>query len=251
MDVKYWDRVGKEYEKEIFSVYGNDKHAIIESRINSFFNDKHVAADVGCGIGTFLPLLSGGFKKVYANDYSRSCLKKAKKQYGKLPNVVFRKSDLTQEELGFSKAHFALCSNVIISPSIPTRLKILKNMHRHLYKKGHLFLVVPSLESALFTGFRLIDWNLKTGQSPAKAVRCGFEAGKVSASTFYQGVIDIENVGTKHYLREELQVLLTDTGFAVKDICKIEYDWPTEFHDPPAWMKAPYPWDWLVIAQKR
>jgi hypothetical protein len=31
---------------------------------------------------------------------------------------------------------------------------------------------------------------------------------------------------------------------------KLEYGWKTEFSHPPRWMKAPFPWDWLVTARK-
>ena len=251
MDVNYWNKVGKEYESEIFSVYASDKNNIISDTIKPLFNARHTAADFGCGIGSFLPLLSKGFKKVHAIDFSMSCLTQAEHTYGELKNVSFQQADLANDNLPFSSVHFALCCNVIISPSISIRSKIIENIHQHLYKNGYLLLIVPSLESALFSGFRLIDWNLKEGQQPTEAVCCGFEIGKVPASTFYQGVIDIENVATKHFLREELQVLLADQQFDVKDIAKIEYGWPSEFADPPAWMKAPYPWDWLVLAQKK
>lgn len=251
MDVSYWNRVGKEYETEIFNVYGNDKNKVIHKKIKPFLNARHTAADFGCGVGSFLPLLSEGFKKVHAIDFSGSCLKKAKTTYGGLNNVAFHKNDLADADLAFSKANFALCSNVIISPSITARTKILANIRQHLVKNGYLFLVVPSLESALFSGFRLIEWNLKDGQLPAAAVRSGFESKKIPESKFYQGVIDIDNVGTKHFLREELLALLTELNFDVTDISKINYDWQSEFANPPAWMKAPYPWDWLVIAKKR
>ncbi len=250
MDVNYWNNAGKNYESEIFSVYGNDKDRVIEEAIAPLLNHRHIAADFGCGIGHFLPLLSKGFKNVHAIDFSAECLKKARADYAHLPNITFQKSDLANGNLSSLKAHFALCANVIITPSIPIRTKILQNIHRHLYKNGHLLLVVPSLESAMLTGSRLIEWNLKAGQSPQQAVRDGFDHQKITESKFYQGIIDIDGVGTKHFLREELLTLLAGLKFTVTNITKIQYNWHTEFIDPPKWMKAPYPWDWLVIAQK-
>ena len=126
-----------------------------------------------------------------------------------------------------------------------------KNLSEHLAKSGHLFLVVPSLESALFTSFRLIDWNLSDGMSPSSAVLGGFDKTNLSASHFHQGVVEINGVPTKHYLEEELKVILDSVNFDVLSISKVEYDWDNEFDSPPEWMKDPYPWDWLVIARKR
>ena len=65
-----------------------------------------------------------------------------------------------------------------------------------------------------------------------------------------QGVTDIDNVPTKHYLKEELELLLALEGFEVTLIKKINYEWLTEFHKPPKWLAKPYPWDWMCTAKK-
>ena len=66
-----------------------------------------------------------------------------------------------------------------------------------------------------------------------------------------QGVTDIDNVPTKHYLKEELQFLLAQEGFEVTQIKKINYPWTTEFDKPPKWLAEPYPWDWMCTAIKK
>jgi len=48
-----------------------------------------------------------------------------------------------------------------------------------------------------------------------------------------------------------MQVVLDELGFDVTSCDKIEYDWETEFDDPPAWMRRPGPWDWLFVARRR
>jgi hypothetical protein len=65
-----------------------------------------------------------------------------------------------------------------------------------------------------------------------------------------QGNTDIDNIPTKHYLKEELELLLYLEGFSIENIQKIEYDWTTEFTKPPKWLKNPKPWDWMVVARK-
>jgi len=64
------------------------------------------------------------------------------------------------------------------------------------------------------------------------------------------GVTDIDDVPTKHFLKEELELLLTIEGFTIEKIKKINYEWSTEFHVVPKWLKDPKPWDWLVVAKK-
>ena len=65
-----------------------------------------------------------------------------------------------------------------------------------------------------------------------------------------QGNADIDDVPHKHYLKEELQLLLNDAGFTAEDFQKIEYNWDTEFIRPPKWLKEPKPWDWMVVWRK-
>ncbi|WP_315815845.1 hypothetical protein [Paraflavitalea speifideaquila] len=65
-----------------------------------------------------------------------------------------------------------------------------------------------------------------------------------------RGVIELDKIPTKHYLKEELEITLQNEGFQLLHIEKVEYTWATEFDGPPTWMKSPFPWDWVVSAQK-
>ena len=109
-------------------------------------------------------------------------------------------------------------------------------------------LVVPSLESKLYTNIIADRWNVDDAEhdknpEPKKAID--------QVKNFKQGVTDIDDVPTKHYLKEELELLLTLEGFEVQLIKKINYDWTTEFHKPPKWLSEPYPWDWMCTAKKK
>jgi len=250
MDKSYWNRMGKNYRDEIFSVAESDKCRIIEKQLRKFSGPNKIAADFGCGIGGFLPLLSENFRKVYAIDFSASCLQKAKLLNGDLDNVSFHCADLTSPKLSIPKVDFILCVNAIITSSISKRIGILKNISAHLAKGGHLFLVVPSMESAFFTNYRLIEWNLDDGMSPSAAVLGGFDKTKPSMAHLHQGIVEIDHVPTKHYVKEELAVLSENLNFEIVSVSKVEYDWDTEFDSPPSWMKSPYPWDWLVVAKR-
>jgi SAM-dependent methyltransferase len=242
--------MGKNYREEIFSVSESDKSKIIKKALRKYARPGGIAADFGCGIGGFVPMLSKHFRKVYAIDFSSSCLQKAKSLNGYLNNVSFHCADLTALKMPLPKVDFILCVNAVITSSITKRAGILRNIAAHLKKGGHLFLVVPSLESSLFAKFRLIDWNLRDGMSPASAVQGGFDRTGDSVSHFHQGIVEIDDVPTKHYLKEELVVILENLKLNVLSVSKVEYDWDAEFDSPPKWMKSPYPWDWLVVAKK-
>jgi hypothetical protein len=114
-------------------------------------------------------------------------------------------------------------------------------------KNGQLLLVVPSLESSMLVSVIRHRWN------PDKDAETYISKSKKSHQfiNLLHGNAELDNVPTKHYLKEELELLLKMEGFEAIAFKKIEYDWKTEFYKPPAWLKTPQPWDWMVIARKK
>jgi SAM-dependent methyltransferase len=251
MKREYWNNLAASYEDEIFSVLENDRKKLILKLIKKYSSGAKTVNDFGCGIGHFLPILSANFGKVNAIDISYKFITKAKNKYKHLSNITYITADLAKPGLRLEKTHFAMSVNMLIMPSLACRVRILDVMAKHILKNGHLLFVVPSLESAMLTDFRLIEWNLRNGVNPSSVVRSSFGEPKKSDSRYLlQGIVPIDGVPTKHYLKEELVALLESKKLRVANICKIEYPWNTEFASPPKWMKEPYPWDWLVTAQK-
>ena len=161
----------------------------------------------------------------------------------------------------FPKVDFILSINSIISQSITVRSGLFKSLRkllksdghvlslRKLLKSdGHVLMVVPSLESSLFSDFKHIEWNLKNGQRPSNADQAGF--GRHKSNQIHQGIRKLGGTATKLYLKEELISIFSSLGFKIKEISKIEYAWTTEFDNPPRWMKDLYPWDWFLLAKK-
>ena len=109
--------------------------------------------------------------------------------------------------------------------------------------------LVPSLESALLTVNRLIRWNMDEYPGYRQAAAAANEELGFSARSIRDGLISKGGTLTKHYLREELQLTFETLGQEVREILKVEYDWDTEFDQPPKSMAAPFPWDWLVIVR--
>ena len=135
-------------------------------------------------------------------------------------------------------------------PEIDKNVAMIRNIYRALRINGSALIVVPSLESVLFSSWRLIDWYKKEGVSPEEILNSEMKYFKASKRDILQGIIHIDNVPTKHYSEPEIQVLFNDAGLTITAIEKLEYHWDTEFDSPPAWMKAPFPWDWLIECKK-
>jgi len=252
MDEKYWDKVAGDYDGEIFSVFDQDRNGVIRSYIRRFGSAKHSAGDFGCGVGKFIPVLAENFAHVHAVDLSDELLQQARESCEGLDNVTYARKDLSSGRVKLDTVDFALSVNVAIMVPRRTRLGILRTIARGVRKSGHVLLVVPSLESALLTDVRLIEWNLRSGMGYDKAVTAGLGNAEIAQErSIRQGIVEIDGEPTKHYLREELEVLIAELALDIVSIEKVEYSWKTEFESPPKWMKEPYPWDWAVLLRKR
>lgn len=250
MDTAFWESVADNYDSEIFSVLACDRDRSVLSCLESVASRAHTAADLGCGVGKWLPELATRFASVLAADHSEKLLAQAKRAGASFDNISYLCADLTQPGYRLGKHDFVLCVNVAIMPDAEQRWNLLGNIARCLRPGGHLLLVVPSLESALFVKQRLVQWRLRRGSDEKEAWAAEAEKRFASLRDVHQGIVQIERVRTKHYLREELITTLDPLRLAISHIGKVEYRWDTEFTDPPRWMRSPHPWDWMVLAQK-
>lgn len=248
MQKKYWEKVSKNYDEEIFDVFANDAGGIIQSFVSKYSNPKHTVCDIGCAVGKWLPLLSAKFKHVYAIDISEQNIEQAKATHGHLGNIDFMRIDMTSKAVRkIPRCDVALCVNAILSSSFTNRVTFFKSLGKCVKRGGQLILVVPSLESAMYSEYMYAQWNYKDGILPR------MEKSKEVPKQYFnlkQGVVELDSVPTKHFLQEELVVSLKNEGFTVGEIQKVNYPWSTEFIKPPKWMKEPYPWDWMLVAKK-
>lgn len=247
MNENDWDQVATTFEAEIFNVQEHDTKGLIRHAIDRLSAPDAVAADLGCGIGRTLPMLAERFAKVFAVDVSSQCLAVAADNCITHDNITYVHADLSKDRNGYPATDVVLCINTLLNASVEVRESLFDRTCRSVKRGGHLVLVVPALGSALLTAYRRLQWNLREGMGPLEAQQ---EAAMHGAGIEH-GIVNVDGVPTKHFLREELEASLTARGFHLETIEKIEYGWDTEFEAPPRWMKAPWPWDWFVTAQRR
>lgn len=253
MDRQYWDDIAECYESEIFDVLGNDSEGLIVGYLEQYGQNCTLASDLGCGIGRFLPALSRISEKVLAVDFSENLLERAEEECAGLENIQYIPMDLSSPGASLPSVDLCLSVNALITPSLEKRVKMFDFIAEHLEDNGHFIFVVPSLESAMLYDFRQIEWNLRGGLRPSAAVNADFRARKTlsAAQGLHEGIVLVDDVPTKHFLKEEIVAILESRGLKVIDLFKIEYPWSTEFISPPRWMQEPFPWDWLTITKKQ
>ncbi len=245
MDEQDWDDVAATFDEDIFSVPEHDRKQEILKRVQRYAGKDRTAADIGCGIGRTLPMLAERFGKVHATDISSECLAVAENKNACYHNVEYLHADLVSP-LPFATVDFALCINVLLIASRTKHQAMLANICAAVKPGGHLLLVTPALESALYASHRLVQLNEQKGMKPAVAQR---KAAR-DTTKLDMGIVVVNGAPTKHLLKEELSDLLTQQGMKVLEMQKIEYPWAYILEDAPADMAAPMPWNWMVVAER-
>ena len=246
MDRTYWEKIAPDYNDEIFDVLKNDRKGVIISAVKKIASKNKTVIDIGCAIGKWLPVLSPIFKKVYAVDISAENLEIARRLYPGFTNVAYDRIDMSNPKAKMPSCDVGICINAILTDSLKKRNLFFSNLGKCIKKKGQLILVIPSLESSMLTSIIRQRWNPDKDANGVISKR----KSSMQLRNILQGNAEIDSVPTKHYLREELQLLLGNEGFIAQHFQKIEYEWDTEFLKPPKWLKEPKPWDWMVVAKK-
>ena len=245
---KHWDKIGKQYDVEIFDVFKSDRKQTLPTYFKKHADKKGIAIDFGCGTGKSFEYIAPLFKRIIAVDISKELLEQATQRPFK--NIELKRLDLTNPSLSLPKADFAFCCNVAMLPEIEKTNTIIRNIQRSLKPGGTALLVLPSLDSVLYASWRLIQVYKKEGIKLEDIPDSEFHYLKASRRRLVEGIIYIDNVPTKHFMRPELDVVFAAAGFTLTKVDKVEYTWDTELSSPPRWLKEPYPWDWLVECKK-
>lgn len=246
---KRWNEIASNYNSEIFDVFASDKFRKLTRYFEKHENVMHTAIDFGCGNGKSFRYLAPRFKHILGIDISTGLLEQA----ATLPyqNITLLQRDLTLPSLRLSKADFAFCCNVAILSNVEMNIRLIKNVQKSLKPKGNALFVLPSMESVLLSGWRLIDWYSQEGVSAKNIDADEISTLRPKKYEILQGFININGVLTKHYSEPEIEIIFSRAGLTITNIEKIEYEWTSEFDSPPRWMKEPYPWDWLVECTRK
>jgi SAM-dependent methyltransferase len=240
---KHWNNIAPTYNAEIFDVFQSDTKRILLKYFKKHANPEHHAIDFGCGNGKAFSYLAPRFKTILGVDISKKLLNQARALPYK--NVRLQYADLTKQ-FRVAKADFVFCCNVAILSDVETNLSIIKNIQRALKPGRGALVVIPSLESMLYSAWRLIDWYKKERVNPEDIDPSEYSGLAGKKTEIIQGLVSIDGRITKHYTQQEIEVIFPRCGLAVSKIERVEYAWNSEFAKPPKWMHGPYPWDWLV-----
>ena len=249
MNTKYWNSLAKGFEDRVLEIAKEDLQDVLKEEIKRVAHKTKTAADLGCGTGSLLKLLSPRFKKIYAVDYAAQLLEVAQQKHH-FSNVEYRCHNLvTSKTLPF-KVDVTFNFNALISPLADQRFKIARSVWRATKPKGFSIFVVPSFESVLNSFHAMIRCQTQEGDARSKVVRSLERMYQKEVISSVDKIVDIGGTPTKCFTKEEIALLLREVGYKIERIRKVEYSWSHEIDDAPSWLGDPYPWDWLVVVRR-
>jgi len=249
MSVKTWNALSSNFDEHVMEIANEDLHGIISEQIERLAGKSSTAADLGCGPGSLLPHLCSRFENVYAVDYADQLLNIARERYN-YRNVEYYCHNLAStSSLPFS-ADVTFSVNALITDDYNDRKAIAKSLWRTTRKGGVSVVIVPSMESVIHTYQTLVRCNDKDNMDHEQTVKDLNRLYSKEVLSPVDGIVNVGGAPTKCFTQDEIAILLSEVGFTVDQVQKVEYSWDEEIDDAPGWLTGPYPWDWLVVSRK-
>ncbi|WP_455199032.1 class I SAM-dependent methyltransferase [Kaarinaea lacus] len=249
MNTNYWNSLASDFEDNVLEIANHDLNGVLEEQIMRVAKKGAVAADLGCGTGSLLPLLHDKFDTVFAVDYADELLNVAREK-NHYENVEYICHDLVSKTPLPFTAEVVFSINALISTNHEHRQAIAQSLWSTTSKNGCCVVVVPSMESVMHVYQALVRCNTREEMGRRKAVSHVTRTYQKEVLSPVDGIVSIGGTPTKCFTREELSIFLSDTGFNIEALHRVEFPWEEEIDDAPRWLKGPYPWDWLIIGRK-
>lgn len=244
-----WDIIAGKYHDEVISPFQKGVKNPLLYKVKELRSKKKVVADLGCGLGDLLGMLSEGFGEVYALDFSPAMIKKAKKR-AKAKNIKFMVMDIRNVGKLEKTFDVAISSNSILFPDAASVKESLKAIRASLREDGVFLAIFPSMESILYQGFLIMDRQIGKIGDEKKAITSAkriFESGKYDfmKSTFTEG-----GCIQKFFYIFELEQRLREAGFRNIKVSKVLYPWRDDIGGHEVFKGKPRMWDWFVKATR-
>jgi SAM-dependent methyltransferase len=237
-----WNSSAENYYSDVISPLKDSVYNPLFEDIKKYSSKKNVVADMGCGIGELLPLLSKNFKEVHAWDYSEKMIEKCLSN--KKENVHCKVKDITKvnEKNVFD---LVISVNSILEPDTKIIDRTFKNIYGTIKKKGIFIGVLPAIESYIYQA--MLGAEELNDPIKFKEMKRQF----LKEISIIKGCVKLGDETQKAFYRFEILHRMKKAGFKKIEINKVYYSWK-------AWKDAGQlyfpnespPWDWYVKAEK-
>lgn len=242
----HWSQAAARYEQEFVDPYRcADRNPVLRF-LARFDGSRKTVADLGCGIGPLLPLLSHQFTRVLAVDFADEMLRRAREQSASLPNVEFHQRPLTDLSPLHGQADVAVAVNSLVMPTVGEIEAVLTQV-RLLLRPGGIFLgIVPSIDAVHYHTMLLLDRARKLQMPEAKARQNAAHQAEHPLFDFAFGQFSYLGLEQHFWQPYEIAYRLKRAGFVRPRKKKLPLDW-SQFACGAELKAEPSPWDWCFL----
>lgn len=250
-----WDNAADDFDEAILNPFIEGVTNPLFTYIDeNFERGKYkVAADLGCGTGKLVGIISEKFERVLGIDYSDNMLEMAKRRCN-LPNVFYKKMDMTNLMEVYGEIDIAFSINSILPRHPGDTPIILKEIYKSLKPGGLFVAVLPSFDSVLYLKDLWYKHNIKKLGSKWKAkLETWREFHKRRRLNVRDGLYADDFSNVQRFIHDkEIEPLLRKAGFDLRQKEKVTYPWELckiyNYGYFPEEEKNI--WDWFVVAEK-
>jgi SAM-dependent methyltransferase len=245
---QHWSRWATSYEQEFVDPYRSDVRNPLLPELGKLAGPDNVVADLGCGIGPFLPLLSERFGTVFAVDFAEGMLKRARQRCRGLTNISFVKRPFSDLSCLHGKLDVAVAINSLILPDVRELEVALRQARCCLKSGGTLLAIVPAMDAVHYQTMLLLDRALEAGK-PLEAARKNAAVFADHADyDFAFGQYRLQGLEQHFWQPFEIGYRFRRAGFRRVRRARVLLSWE-QMACADDLKALPPPWDWFVRAE--
>jgi len=247
----YWSEAANIYDKEFIDPYRADVRNPLPKALRRVARrGARVVADLGCGLGPLLPLLSNHFERVIAVDFAAGMLDEARKRNVRANNVEYLERNLLDLTPLHGQLDAAVSVNSLVMPSVADQEQALRQIHACL-KPGGLFLgILPAMDSVHYQTMLLVDRALDRDIPERQARMNAVKLNDHDLYDFAFGQFRFQGLEQHFWQPFEIAYRFARCGLRLRRRKKVHLSWE-QFGGKESLKKYPPPWDWFFLATKQ
>jgi SAM-dependent methyltransferase len=244
----HWSQAASRYEQEFVDPYGRARRNPILEYLSRIDGKRLTVADLGCGIGPLLQLLSDRFAHVHAIDFAPEMLRRARQRVTDRGNVHFHQLRLTDLTPLANKADVAVAVNSLVMPTVG-EIESALGQALLLLRPGGVFLgIVPAMDAVHYHTMLLLDRARALGMPEDKARQNAAHQGEHSLYDFTFGRFHYLGLEQHFWQPFEIAYRMRRAGFVKVRTKKIYLDW-SQFAAGAEFAGRTPPWDWCFLCR--
>ena len=245
-----WSRAAVTYEQDFIDPYLPGVRNPLPRALEELADPQQgAAADLGCGVGPLLPILSKHFRHVIAVDFAEAMLKRARERCRGLANVEFLHRAFTDLAPLAGRLDVTVAVNSLVLPDIGELELALRSIHAALRPGGHFLGIVPAMDAVHYYTMLLVDRARKAGMPADKARQNAAHHAEHRLYDFAFGAFHYQGIDQHFWQPFEVRYRLGRAGFRRVRLTKVHLSW-SQFAGAADLKDQPPPWDWFFRAEK-